>query len=71
MPYWEITPHSDSDDADSCIMPADRDEDHNAALDYATDRLGELWDLADEDVTYTVTITLRSGPMPTHEPNPE
>jgi hypothetical protein len=64
MPYWEITPYHDRWNAESCVLPAETDEDHHAALDYAKERLEGLWDQAEHDKTYQVTITLRSGQIP-------
>lgn len=63
MTYWEITPYHDRDEGDSFVCPAETDEDHHAALDYAKDRLESLWDSSDLDQTITVTMTLRSGTM--------
>ena len=69
MPHWEITPHHDRSEADCTVMPAETDADHHSALDYAKERLEHLWDGAEPDETVTVTMTLRSSPMPdTHQP---
>lgn len=64
MPHWEITPYHDREEADLAVLPAETDADHHAALDYAKERLESLWDGTDLDKTITVTMTLRSGPMP-------
>lgn len=64
MPYWVIDPFHDREEADHAILPAETDEDHHAALDYAKERLESLWDQADLDKPVTVTMTLCSGPMP-------
>ena len=64
MPYWEISPHYDSD-YDSSVMPAETEKDHRAALEYAKDRLESAWDsLAHEEGPKSVTIQLHKGPMP-------
>jgi hypothetical protein len=64
MTYWLIDPYHDSDEADQAMLPAETDEDHNAALEYAMERLESLWDAAQNDKPFTVTMTLCSGPMP-------
>jgi hypothetical protein len=64
MPYWEITPHENKD-YDSAIMPAETENDHRAALEYAQARLESLWDsLAWEEGPKTVTIEMKKGEMP-------
>jgi hypothetical protein len=64
MPYWEITPHQNTD-YESCILPGETEENHQAALTYAKERLESLWDsLAHFDGPRTVTIELHKGPMP-------
>lgn len=61
--YWEITPYH-TNDADSCVMKAETEADHIAALEYAQARLEEAWDQIEEGVIATVTIELCKGDMP-------
>lgn len=64
MAYWEITPHENKD-YDSAIMPAETEEHHRAALEYAQARLESLWDsLAWENGPKTVTIEMKKEEMP-------
>lgn len=67
MSYWEISPHHNID-YDSCIMPGNTEEDHQAALEYAKERLEELWDnTSTKDGPVSVTIELHDGEMPEFE----
>ena len=66
MPYWEITPH-ESDEFDYCVMPAETETDHRAALEYAQARLEQLWDSTAWEGSpkkVSVTIEIKKEPMP-------
>ena len=70
MPYWEITPH-DNSDYDSCVLPAETEGDHRAALEYAKAQLESLWDSTAHNVgKKTVTIELHLGQMPDFDNEP-
>jgi hypothetical protein len=60
MKYWEITPHEDSS-YDFCLMPANTEEQHRAALEYAQARLESGWDGLEVGQEITVTIKLCEG----------
>lgn len=62
MSYWKISPHHG--DGDYALIPADCESDHRKALEYACDRLEQLWDNIDDDEPVSVTIELCSGEMP-------
>ena len=55
--YWKITP-SASDDADFRVLPAENAENHDAALQYAQDRLEGAWDRLTPGRKATVTMEL-------------
>lgn len=56
---WVISPHADGE-YDECWLPGERDEDHDAAFDYASDRLEEAWERAGpNEKPSTVTIGQR------------
>jgi len=66
MPYWTVTPHEDSQ-YDCCILPAESEADHRAALEYAQARLESLWDSTAWDGSpkqVTVTMEIKDGEMP-------
>ena len=58
--YWEIEPYHTTQ-ADSCIMPATTEKDHREALNYAKDRLEELWDSAEVGEERTLSLSLMEG----------
>ena len=63
--YWRISPYHDLSEADDCIMPAETEEHHRFALEYAKDRLEEGWDgTAHGKKSVTVTMELCDGEMP-------
>jgi hypothetical protein len=67
MPYWEVAPHENTD-YDSALFPAETEDNHRAALDYAKERLESLWDSAIAGGgAQTVSITLHKGDMPDFE----
>jgi len=61
--YWEIMPYHNNN-ADVCVMPANSEEDHRRALEYAMERLEMAWDGLNLGQTAMVTISLRFGDMP-------
>lgn len=61
--FWEVTPYH-TKDADSCVLPAQTEDNHRAALEYAKDRLEELWDQLSPGESASVTIEFCSGDMP-------
>tara|TARA_Y100000310_G_scaffold63841_1_gene59267 strand:+ start:45 stop:242 length:198 start_codon:yes stop_codon:yes gene_type:complete len=58
--YWEIEPYH-TNEADICQLPAETEEDHRKAIDYAQARLFELWDRLEEGQEATVKIRLVKG----------
>ena len=54
--HWEIEPYHDNE-ADICEMPAKTEDDHREALEYAKDRLEELWD--DLEIGQEATVKIR------------
>jgi hypothetical protein len=65
---WIISPCHDSD-YDSVVMPANTDEDHEAAESYAIERLAELFDgtavgdyLGEQRVTFERRLERRDDP---------
>jgi hypothetical protein len=61
--HWRITPYR-TPEVDCCVMPADTDEHHRAALEYAQARLEEAWDRIMPGESETVTLELIDGEMP-------
>lgn len=61
--YWEIRPYHNND-ADSCVLPAETQADHKAALEYAQARLEEAWDQLQPGMMASVTIERCQGDMP-------
>lgn len=55
--HWEIEPYHSSD-ADICVLPAETEDDHRKALEYAENRLEELWDGMEIGQEATVKIRL-------------
>ncbi len=55
---WVVSPHASSE-FDEWWGPAETEEDHQAALAYATERLEALWDGMDGEDSETVTIERR------------
>ena len=68
--YWIITPYH-TRDADRCVMPAEDEADHQAALKYAQSRIEDGWDQIKPGRKATVTITLHEGNMPPVFFNPD
>jgi hypothetical protein len=66
MSYWEISPHINSD-YDYAVLPGDTEEDHRAALEYATEMLNTCFDALEEGDKATVTVKLCKGEMPEEE----
>ena len=54
---WVVTPH-ESHDFDEWWGPCETDEDHDAAVEYAQDRLTDLWDQYDSKDPRPVTVTM-------------
>lgn len=65
--HWKITPHEDSELGDYAVMPADTDEQHDAALSFMHDRIINAWDGAEVGKPVSVTIELCEGPCPLPE----
>lgn len=63
MAYWEIEPHKDKQ-YDVCILPANTNEDHQRAREYAHEVLDDIWDQLEEGQEKTVTLKLIDGDMP-------
>ena len=61
--YWRVEPYN-THDADYCVMPADTEADHRAALEYAQARIEDGWDQLEPGQKATVTIELCEGDMP-------
>jgi len=61
--YWKIEPYH-TNEADFCVLPAEDDLDHQIALDYAKERLEEVWDQLGPGEKATVNIELCEGDMP-------
>lgn len=61
--YWQIEPYH-SDSADCCVLPANTEEEHRAALEYAKERLEEVWDEMEPGESRDITLKLRNGEMP-------
>lgn len=57
MRYWKIEPY-ENNDADYCVMSANTDEEHEAALCYAQDRLEGQWDGVEIGQKVSVTMKL-------------
>lgn len=58
MSYWEITPYHNND-TDSCVLPAETEKDHRAALEYAQDRLEQLWDESANDIDTEINVSMK------------
>ena len=58
MKYWMIEPYSNND-FDYCVMPADTEEQHRKALEYAIERLEAAWDSLEVGEKATVTLELK------------
>jgi len=67
--YWKIEPYNTSN-ADCCVMPAETEEDHSAALEYAQARLKDGWDRLKPGQKATVTIELCDGKLPSIDYDP-
>lgn len=61
--YWKIEPY-ETRDADYCVMAAETEDDHRAALDYAYKRLEDQWDQLRPGEEAMVTIRLCEGEVP-------
>lgn len=61
--YWRIEPY-ETNEYDACLMPADTESDHIRALEYAQDRLEEIWDQMTPGKSGHVTIELCEGEIP-------
>ena len=61
--YWKIEPYQ-TNDADCCVLPAETEEDHRAALEYAQARMEDIWDGLEVGEKKTITIQLCEGKMP-------
>ena len=61
--YWKVSPYH-TNDADHCVLPAETEADHSAALEYAQARLEEARDKSKPGIPASVTIELCMGDMP-------
>lgn len=68
--YWKIEPYNNGD-ADYCVMPAESEEDHRAALEYAQARIEDGWDQLKSGKKAVVTIELCDGDMPECDYDPD
>lgn len=62
---WIISPHA-SRDYDEAWLPAETEKDNEVALDYASDRLAELWDQYEEGAG-KITVTMERRLVPADE----
>jgi len=61
--YWKIEPYHSSS-ADCCVLPAETEDDHRNALEYAKNRLIDSWDGIEAGESKAITIELCNGDIP-------
>ena len=62
--YWKITPHKNAE-FDSCVLPAENNADHLAALEYAKERIEDAMDCMEEDSgPIAIIVELHEGDFP-------
>lgn len=55
---WVVTPH-ESGDYDEWWGPCETDEDHDIAIEYAQDRLRDIWDQYDSQDPRVASVTIQ------------
>lgn len=63
---WKVTPYHNNE-ADFCIIPIYKEEDNNTALEYAKNRLEQLWDESYDDKELEIRVKMELIEMPETE----